>query len=104
MKNERKIRLFQKNAYLSVDFSNREITIIDQKGEPDNDASIPGMRINKVCFTDTDALQNEIISFVDAARTRQTPVVTGQMGRDALQTAIFVMEQIRTGSSAFYKG
>lgn len=101
MKNERKIRLFQKSAYLSVDFGNREITVIDQKGEKDNNTPIPGMRINKVCFTESDALQNEIFSFVESVRKRETPVVTGRMGRDALQTAIQVMDQIRTGSLSF---
>ena len=94
-KNERKIRMFQKDAYVSVDFTSQEITVIQQNSKKD-DGLIPGMEINQLCFTKGDALQDEIKSFVQSVVNRQAPQVTGQMGRDALKIALIIMEQIKT--------
>ena len=97
MKNERKIRLFQKDAYISVDFANNEITLVKQDGK-DSQAVIPGMKIDQKQFTKADALDDELKSFVHAISNRQAPEVTGQMGRDALEIALSIMEQIQQTS------
>jgi len=93
-KNERKIRLFQKDAYVSVDFTSREITVIRQNSKKD-DGLIPGMEIKQLCFTKGDALEDEIKSFVQSVVNHKVPQVTGQMGRDALKIALIIMEQIK---------
>lgn len=93
-KNERKIRLFQKDAYVSVDFTSREITVIQQNSKKD-DGLIPGMEIKQLCFTKGDALEDEIKSFVQSVVNRKVPQVTGQMGRDALKIALIIMAQIK---------
>jgi predicted dehydrogenase len=92
LKNERKLRLFQRDAYISVDFANREITMIRQDGKA-QDSIIPGMDINSRCFTKSDALLAELVSFVQSVRNRISPEVTGKMGRDALQVALSIVEQ-----------
>jgi predicted dehydrogenase len=97
MKNERKIRLFQKEAYISVNFANREITIVRQTG-PKNEGIIPGMTVDQRSFSQGDALDDEIHSFVTAVIQRKAPEVTGQMGRDALNIALSIMEQIQQTS------
>jgi predicted dehydrogenase len=97
-KNERKIRLFQKDAYVSVDFTSQEITVIRQDSKK-NDGLIPGMEIKQLCFTKGDALEDEIKSFVQAVVNRKAPPVTGQMGRDALKIALNIMEQIKNSVS-----
>ena len=96
LKNERKIRLFQRDAYISVDFASHEITVIRQNGQLKTDALIPGMDINQLCFTHGDALEDEIRSFVRAVTRRESSEVTGQMGRDALRVALSIMDQIRS--------
>ncbi len=93
MKNERKIRMFQKNAYVSVDFAKREITVVHPDGTP-NTGIIPGMTVDQRCFSQADALDDELKSFVKAVIQRQSPEVTGQMGRDALKIALSIMDQI----------
>jgi predicted dehydrogenase len=97
-KNERKIRLFQRNAYISVDFANRDITLI-RKDENAVGDIIPGMQIDKMNFAGKDALEDELKSFISAVRKRQMPEVTGQMGRDALKIALSIMDQINSTSS-----
>ncbi|MFP4310227.1 MAG: Gfo/Idh/MocA family oxidoreductase [Desulfococcaceae bacterium] len=100
MKNERKIRLFQRDAYLSLNFADRNVTVVRKKGDepPAEDALIPGMDIQQFCFTEGDALEEEIKSFVRSVRTREVHEVTGQMARDALYVALAVMDQIRVAN------
>ena len=99
-KNERKIRLFQSDTYVSVDFSNKDIVVIHK----DDDAKvslIPGMDIKKVSFEAGDALEDELKSFVKAVNRREPPLVTAQMGRDALEIALDIMAQIKDNVGRF---
>lgn len=99
-KNERKIRLFQKDAYISVDFANQGITVI-QRNDKVHGGLIPGMEIKQLNFTKGDALEDELKSFVKAVIRREAPEVTGQMGRDALKIALSIMKQIRDTNRRF---
>ncbi len=101
-KNERKIRLFQKNAYISVDFANQGITVIQQNDNIEG-GLIPGMEIKQLSFKKGDALEDELKSFVKAVRRREAPEVTGQMGRDALKIALSIMKQISDTNSRFLR-
>lgn len=101
MKNQRKIRLFQKDAYISVDFANHEITVVQKNNTGGSTGLIPGMGIKQMCFTKGDALDDELRSFVRAVGTRQAPEVSGQVGRDALHIALNIMEQIQQSSVRF---
>jgi predicted dehydrogenase len=99
-KNERKIRLFQKDAYISVDFANHDITLIRKTGTGAGDI-VPGADIQKLSFLKGDALEDELTSFVNAINLRQPPEVTGQMGRDALKIALNIMDQIRATNARY---
>jgi predicted dehydrogenase len=101
-KNERKIRLFQRDAYVSVDFSKKEITAIQQTGSVDS-GLIPGMDVKQMSFETGDALENELKSFINAVIHREPPEVTAQMGRDALEIALNIMDQIKEGVRKFLK-
>lgn len=103
LKNERKIRLFQRDAYISVDFANKGITVIKQN-EKQSGGLIPGIQIKQLSFKEGDALENELKSFVQSVHTRKPPLVTGQMGRKALKIALNIMEQIHSTSSQFLDG
>jgi predicted dehydrogenase len=93
IKNQRKIRLFQKDTYVSVDFAGREITII-KRDEDHAGGVIPGMDIRQLSFSEADALEDELASFIGAVSARKTPVVSGYAGRKALQVALSIMDQI----------
>ncbi len=93
-KTERKIRLFQKDGYLSIDFANRAITHIRRAGAGEENCAIPGMHMENRSFEQGDALKEEIVSFVHAVETRSEPEVSGQMGRDALALAVDIVRQI----------
>jgi len=94
-RNERKMRLFQRDAYISIDFANHEATIVRKDDKANDQGLIPGLRIEKRVYDKGDALDDELRAFVQAVQTREPPPVTGQMGRDALNTALDVMSQIQ---------
>ncbi len=97
-KNERKIRLFQKDGYFSVDFANRSIIHV-RPGKGDDNCPIPGMHLEEKSFTEGDALEEEIKSFIHSVENREAPAVSGQMGRDALKMALSITQQIRQSTS-----
>jgi predicted dehydrogenase len=94
LKNERTIRLYQRDATFSVDFAARSITIIRPGDSTETICPIPGMEMTQQSFEDSDALGDELRSFVESVRNRWEPKVTGKMGRDALRIALSVMTQI----------
>jgi predicted dehydrogenase len=59
------------------------------------------MRMEESRFTEGDALEDEIRSFIRSVRTRQSPEVTGRMGRDALDIALAITRQIQESSRRF---
>jgi predicted dehydrogenase len=92
-KNQRKLRIFQKDAYVSVDFANHEITVIRQDKDA-CDQVIPGMDIEQLSFSKTDALEDELSAFIAAVHSREAPQVSGRVGRKSLIIALDIMEQI----------
>ena len=92
-KNQRKIRLFQKDAYVSVDFTTRDITII-RRDESVAGELIPGVDIRQRSFSESDVLEDELAAYIQAVVTRQTPVVSGDAGRRALEVALSITDRI----------
>jgi len=92
-KNQRKMRLFQKDAYIAVDFASREITLIRRTGNQP-DSLVPGTDFQQLSFSEADVLENELASFIQAVRTRNSPVVSGHAGRKALAVALDIMNQV----------
>lgn len=95
IKNQRKIRMFQRDAYISVDFANRDITVIRQ-AENGAASLIPGTDIQQLSFHESDALEDELSAFANSVLTRENPEVSGQEGRNALKVALSIMDQINT--------
>jgi len=92
--NERKIRLFQKDSYILVNFANQEVDVIRKNGNPGT-GTMPGAKIEQIRFTQQDVLQEELTAFVKSVNYREAPEVNGLVGRNALNIALSIMEQIR---------
>jgi predicted dehydrogenase len=93
LKQERKIRIFQDDAYLSVDLQQKILTVVRKKegGPVESPAHVA---IDEQSFEQGDALRSEIEAFLDAVRTGSQPVVTGEDGLRALATAIRITESV----------
>ncbi len=97
----RKIRVFQPDAYISVNCAKREISVIRLDSELRGTDDYPQITSDKIKFPDSDPLNDEISSFVNAAMNGSSPVVTGQDGRRALEVALGIIDQIKRGCNNF---
>jgi predicted dehydrogenase len=94
LKTERKLRIFEDDAYLSLDLQQKILTLV-RKREP---SAVPGqlpVTIDEQSLEQGDALKAEIESFLNCIRTGATPVVTGEAGLYALETAIRITELVQ---------
>jgi len=90
----RKIRVFQPDAYISVNCLKNEISVTRLDGETMDSTNIPKVYTEKTKFPGSDALADEISSFVNAVINRTKPVVSGPDGRRALKYALAIIDQI----------
>ncbi len=85
-KTERKMRIFQLNSYISIDYQDKQFAVF-RKGEGEMFPGIPDITRHQSVFDKGDALLEEIKAFLKAIETNSSPLVTGEEGRDALDTA-----------------
>jgi predicted dehydrogenase len=87
MKTERKLRLFQDDAYVSIDLQQKELTIV--RKAPVAASAAPGqLSVEERSFEQGDALRCEIEAFLRSIRAGRPPAVSGEDGLRALETAI----------------
>ena len=98
MKNMRKSRFFQRDAYISVDFLEKKVEVIHMKDAPENPGEYDMILQNaegdrkQIYFEHpevlpSNAILNELETFADAIEHNTTPVVTFQQGTEALRLA-----------------
>jgi len=103
----RKLRFFQPHQYLSLDFARQDLLMIDVTAaagmNPAQLAALAqmagqhpsaGLSLKKISVEQGEPLRLEIASFLDAVRTRATPVVSGRDGRAALALALEINQAI----------
>jgi len=103
LKTERKLRLFQDDAYLSVDLHNKVLTVI-RKGAGASADGMPQVAIEERNYEQGDALRTEIEAFLQAAAGERPAAVTGEDGLLALRTAISITEQVESSLRRFSPG
>jgi predicted dehydrogenase len=93
MKMERKLRLFQDDAYVSIDLQQKVLTIV--RKPPAGAAAAPGqVVIEERSYDQGDALRLEIEAFLRSIREGRPPAVSGEDGLRALETAIRITELV----------
>jgi predicted dehydrogenase len=86
----RKLRFFQHHEYISVDFTRQDALRVRVK-EP---GPQPKFDFTTLAAEREEPLRAELRAFLDAVRTRRTPLVDGAAGRRALELADRVMAGI----------
>ena len=89
---ERKMRLFERETLTSVDFIKRRIAVFALEGGAGEASQIA---LSDTAYPATDALAEEIGSFLEAVRGEHPPKVSGEDGRLALEAAIAIDGKIR---------
>ena len=105
MKNMRKSRFFQKDAYISVDYLEKICEVVKMKDAPE----VPGdfdmilqnaEGIKKQIYFDNpqvgtnNAILEELETFADAINNNTTPIVTLEDGTEALRVAYMIIESM----------
>jgi len=107
MKNMRKSRFFQKDAYISVDFLEKKCEVVKMKDAPENPDDFAMILTNaegvkKQIYFDNpevdsnNAILDELETFADAINTNTTPIVTLAQGTEALRVAMQVIANFKT--------
>jgi predicted dehydrogenase len=94
LKTERKLRLFQGDAYVSIDLHQKVLTIV-RKRPPGADTAPGQVVVEERSYEQGDALKLEISAFLRSIRAGGPPVVSGEDGLRALETAIRITELVQ---------
>ena len=94
LKTERKLRLFQDDAYVSIDLQQKVLTIV-RKPPPGSDAAPGQVVIEERSYERGDSLELEIRAFLRSIREGRPAVVSGEDGLRALETAIRITELVQ---------
>lgn len=86
LKRERKMRLFQPDTYIVVDYGEHRIRICRRDPTPAA-GSLPNISFEEREVGGEDALEEEIRAFLRSVRDRSEPIVSGQDGLQALEVA-----------------
>lgn len=82
----RKIRIFQEDTYISLDYKDAKASVYKKSGQTISKEDLP---IEK-----EQPLQKELASFIDCVAGHKQPLVTGPVARDALKVALEIQNQI----------
>ena len=86
LKRERKMRIFQPDTYLVVDYGEHRIRICRREPQA-HGGGLPNITYEEREVGGEDALEEEIHAFLRAVRERSEPVVSGRDGLQALEVA-----------------
>lgn len=104
LKNMRKTRFFQRDAYISVDFLEKKCEVVKMKDAPEQPGDFDMILqnaegIKKQIYFDNpeisanNAILDELESFANAINTNTTPIVTLHDGTEALRVATMIIDQ-----------
>jgi predicted dehydrogenase len=96
---ERKIRFFQPDAYISVDYESRSIQIF-RRTPPARGAQFPTISAEQIEFGEGDPLADEVNAFVDSVRNRSTPAVSADDGLRVMELTERIKEVMLTDAVA----
>lgn len=82
----RKIRIFQDNAYISLDYVTQEAQIYTKENSH--------IHHKKIDIKKTDSLKEELSDFIECIRSHKRPIVSGDEAREALAVALEISRQI----------
>jgi len=93
LKKYRRIRIFQKNAYLSLDYAAPQLQVYRKKS--DVVKSLSDISILRPKLSKQDPLALEQDHFIQCVLEKRKPIVAGEHGRDALRLAQDVLSQLK---------
>lgn len=101
----RKIRLFQPNTYVSIDFLKQSMDVYHKEEISDARPGEPKAQIvrKKLKVQKEEPLKRELTHFLTCIREDREPDVTGEQGQNALDVAIKIVEKIQENVGSLEK-
>ena len=94
MKTERKMRIFQTDSYIAVDFVNSSLLRL-RKGGRDTMPGVPSIERTEIKIAKADSLEKEISCFLASVATGRQPRVNGEVAREVLRVALMIGDSLR---------
>jgi predicted dehydrogenase len=91
MEKIRKLRLFQKQEYISLDYTRQDVAVFSLNHRPQ--AAIPEIVSRKLTPDKKEPLREELSAFLGAVRGLQPVECRGEDGRKALDLALQILSQ-----------
>ena len=91
----RKIRVFQNNIYISLDYWSQSLKVLQKKEGVKTIKSMRDIVIRRPSLKRGEPLKGELQDFIDCVQAGKKPLVPGEHGRDALEVALEVLNKIR---------
>jgi predicted dehydrogenase len=91
---ERKIRFFQPDAYISLDYEARRIQVY-RKSPPPPGATYPEISAQQIDLGEGDPLGEEIAAFAASVRTRRPPIVSALDGLRVMEVSERIRDAMR---------
>lgn len=102
MKKMRKMRVFQHNEYMGIDFLNKKVEIFSLQEDGQGASIFPfpdqpgrGIRMERPEVPETNAIREELKAFAHSIRTGREPEVNALQATDALELADQIRHKIR---------
>ena len=88
---ERKTRIFQKNAYFSIDYQTNRLDTYTKE----SNKSVQSIKRKSYQYENNDSLKKEIESFIDCVKSKKSPIVSSKDGINALKYALQISNKIK---------
>jgi predicted dehydrogenase len=89
----RKLRIFQPDAYFSLDYQKQEVVMARRLDAP-SASGMPAIDVQTLAIEKEEPLKAQLAAFLECITTRQAPLVSGREGREALRVALDVLKCI----------
>ena len=89
----RKLRIFQPDAYFSLDYQKQEVVMARRVDAP-SAPGLPPIEVQTLEIEKEEPLKTQLAAFLDCVATRRPPLVSGREGREALRVALDVLKCI----------
>jgi predicted dehydrogenase len=89
----RKLRVFQPDAYFSLDYQKQEVVMARRLAAPPA-PGMPPIEVKTLEIEKEEPLKAQLAAFLDSVATRRAPLVSGREGREALRVALDVLKCI----------
>ncbi|AXA36058.1 MAG: gfo/Idh/MocA family oxidoreductase [Candidatus Hydrogenedentota bacterium] len=102
---KRKIRVFQRNAYISIDYINQEVEIYRRIKNPNAPPGTPNVTIvrTKEAMKKQEPLKVELKHFLECVAQGSEPMVRGEEARDALSLAVQISRLVKERWEKYFK-